>query len=890
VVQVKAESLAQPEQADADAAAALAFVAAAARISDALAQDTLLAPLDAPVLPLPHQIRALSRAVASDRVRFLLADEVGLGKTIEAGLILRELKLRGLVRRVLVVAPRGLVLQWVSEMRTHFHEEFHLVIPAEVTQARHPLGLDNLWRTYDQVVCPMDSVKPLEARRGWSPEQVAEYNRARFEDLIAAGWDLVIVDEAHRLGGSTEQVARYRLGRGLAEAAPFILLLSATPHQGKTEAFHRLMSLVDPAAFPDPSTVTRERVRRYVIRTEKRRAIDAQGKPLFQPRHTRLIPVSWEDRHAMQQILYEAVTEYVRQGYNKALRERKTYLGFLMLLMQRLVTSSTRAIRTTLERRLEVLQEASRGVAEPPPLLQEEWMDLDGQQQLESLWLLKPQVLHDEREEVESLLQYARRTELHGPDAKAEALLDWIYRLQQEEGDPHLKVLIFTEFVPTQQMLAEFLEDRNLSVVCLNGSMDLEARLRAQESFAGPTRVLISTDAGGEGLNLQFCHVVINYDMPWNPMRLEQRIGRVDRIGQAHPVRALNLLLQDTVECRVQEVLQEKLQTILAEFGVDKTGDVLDSARAEQLFEDLFIEAILHPESLTSRVDSAARQIRQVARETREADEILRDTDPLDPLEARRFLSHPLRDWVERMTLSYLRAHGGSAVQRQTSWDLTWPDGTVMRRVVFQAGPGQTDPSYRHLTLEDPRVRGLIARIPRFVRGRPVSRIRLAGLPAEVEGYWSLWKVAVHTPEWKAHRILALFLDDQERSLAATARRIWELLLTSDASIAGRVPGEEAARALDRSARAAEEHGRPIYEELIASHHRRLDAEREKGEVAFTARRRAVEGIGLTTVRAHRLAQLDQEQRAWAEKLEAASRTLPELFPVVLVRVERAAR
>ena len=315
----------------------------------------LLAPIESSVIPLPHQIKALSRAISNDRVRYLLADEVGLGKTIEAGLIMRELKLRGLVNRTLVIAPKGLVTQWVAEMRTHFGEDFCLLIPGDISAYRRISRDENIWRSHNQIICPMDSVKPLDNRRGWSREQVADYNRERFEDLIAAGWDMVIVDEAHRLGGSTDQVARYKLGQALAEAAPYLLLLSATPHQGKTDAFHRLVSLVDTDAFPDIESVTRERVRPYVIRSEKRRAITAEGKPLFKPRRTELISVTWEERHKEQRLLYDAVTEYVRDGYNQAMLEKKGYIGFLMILMQRLVTSSIHAIRTTLERRLEAL-------------------------------------------------------------------------------------------------------------------------------------------------------------------------------------------------------------------------------------------------------------------------------------------------------------------------------------------------------------------------------------------------------------------------------------------------------------------------------------------------------------------------------------------------------
>ena len=284
----------------------IAYVAAAAKVAEVLEGSTsateghvLLAPMESNVIPLPHQIHALSRAISGDRVRYLLADEVGLGKTIEAGLIMRELKLRGLVRRTLVVSPKGIATQWVAEMQTHFNEQFQLVLGDDIgTLQRLAPGADHrssAWSMFDQVIVSLDSVKPMDKRRGWTAERVAEYNRSRFEDLITAGWDLVIVDEAHRLGGSTDQVARYKLGKGLAEAAPYVLLLSATPHQGKTDAFHRLMTLLDDDAFPDMDSVSRERVAPYVIRTEKRQAIDADGKPLFKPRRTQMAPVSWEE-------------------------------------------------------------------------------------------------------------------------------------------------------------------------------------------------------------------------------------------------------------------------------------------------------------------------------------------------------------------------------------------------------------------------------------------------------------------------------------------------------------------------------------------------------------------------------------------------------------------
>jgi SNF2 family DNA or RNA helicase len=641
---VAAERLTPIEVLDDCSADHIVYVASAARVADALHQNLLLAPIESSVIPLPHQIRALSRAIAGDRVRYLLADEVGLGKTIEAGLILRELKLRGLVRRTLVIAPKGLVQQWVSEMRFHFGETFQLVLADDLrtlqriseTDSHGRASSGDPWHMFSQIVVPMDSVKPLERRKGWTASQIQEYNRERFEDLLAAGWDLIIVDEAHRLGGSTEQVARYKLGKGLANAAPYLLLLSATPHQGKTDSFHRLVSLLDEMAFPDVDSVSRERVQPYVIRTEKRKAIDAEGKPLFTPRNTQLVSIAWQDRHSAQRELYEAVTDYVREGYNLALREKRNYIGFLMILMQRMVTSSTSAIRSALGKRLEVLRSDTQEIgsterSELRMLDAESIYDLDGQEQAEILLRSKLKAFRNEQAEVQLLLDAAIRCEQSANDAKAEALLEWIYRLQAEEGDPDLKILVFTEFLSTQDMLFRFLSERGFSVVCLNGTMDLDTRTRVQQEFADHARILVSTDAGGEGLNLQFCHVVINYDMPWNPMQLEQRIGRVDRIGQRHSVRAINFVLEDSIEHRVQEVLEEKLEIIFREFGIDKTGDVLDSAQAGALFDDMYIKAILAPESLTESIEQAVSIVREQAQEARDTASVLHQMNPLIP-------------------------------------------------------------------------------------------------------------------------------------------------------------------------------------------------------------------------------------------------------------------
>ena len=872
----------------------IAYVTAAARIADALERDTLVAPLEGTVIPLPHQIYALSRAMSGDRVRYLLADEVGLGKTIEAGLVLRELKIRGLIKRILVVAPTGLVTQWVSEMRTHFNEDFRLVIPGEFATWRKIAAVDedeNLWRLHNQVVCPLDSVKPMDTRRGWSSEKVAGYNRERFEDLVTAGWDLIIIDESHRLGGSTEQVARYRLGEALAQAAPYLLLLSATPHQGKTDAFRRLLSFLDSDAFPDDDLISQESVAPYVIRTEKRNAIDAEGNPLFKPRHTQLVSVPWTETHLDQKVLYDAVTDYVRESYNQATLEKNTAIGFLMILFQRLVTSSVCAIRTALERRLDVLDLPGGQLSLFAEDVGEQWANLDSQEHMESVLSCRMKGLKNERAEVELLLSAARRCEAKGPDIKAQALLDWIHKLQREENDPKLKVLVFTEFVPTQAMLAEFLGNRGFPVACLNGSLNLDERWDVQRAFSDEAQILVSTDAGGEGLNLQFCHVIFNYDLPWNPMKIEQRIGRVDRIGQTHVVRAQNFTLEDTVEQRVREVLEEKLERILEEFGVDKLADVLDSEEGGVDFDSLYMSAVLTPEEAEARAKQLAERVRERAAASKEGSKMLGGTTNLDPSAAQKIARHQIPFWTERMTVSYLRTqadHGAEAATDDVGYRLVWPDGIKQRRTVFSRQEA-TQAGTTLLSLEHPKVRSLTARLPQFAPGQPLGAVKLDGISDKISGVWSLWRIALRTQESRSHRIMPLFVSDDGRVLAPTARAVWDRLIDLDAEhptlFAAAVVGDAAMRAYEQLHSEAETHGRSVFSELMDAHRERQAGQRKKGRRAFDARRNAVERIGLPQVRSHRLRELETEEKAWRQQLAKQDAVLPELTALILLRI-----
>ncbi|KAA2211341.1 helicase [Pseudoroseomonas oryzae] len=858
--------------------------AAAARLLDALEDNLLLAPVQSSVVPLPHQLYALNRAMARHRIRYLLADEVGLGKTIEAGLILRELKLRGMAKRILVVAPKGLVRQWQAEMRLHFGESFQFVEPAELSAFRQwRSDEENLWRLHDQVICSLDSVKPLDGRRGWTLEQLSTYNRERFENLISASWDLVIIDEAHRMGGSTDQVARYKLGAALAEAAPYLLLLSATPHQGKTDQFHRLMQLLDRDSFPDESSVTRDRVRPFVIRTEKRAAIDGEGRPLFKPRMTRLHPVAWQGRHAAQRRLYEAITEYVRHGYNQALAAKQRHVGFLMILMQRLVTSSTGAIRATLEKRLALLNQPQL----QPSLFEtadvDEWAELDGQAQVDLA--VEARGWQTEKAEVEVLLELARSTEAQGTDAKAETLLDLIYKLQQEDADPQLKVLVFTEFVPTQTMLAALLETRGFSVATLNGGMDLEARTRAQQAFARDVRILVSTDAGGEGLNLQFCHVIVNFDMPWNPMRVEQRIGRVDRIGQPHVVRAINLVLEDTVEHRVREVLEAKLAVIAEEFGVDKAADVMDSVEADGLFDELFVHGLQNPDAIEAECNAVASHLRSAVAESRRNVDLLAGNQELDAEGARKWRDHPAQFWLERAITTGLPGKGGAATKDGDTWRLRWVDGSETVGACFDARTAASRPDVEWVTLEDARARAVVAELPRCVDGQPLPVVEVGGLPDTVRGVWSLWQIGLSAEGFGRRRFLAVFVTDEGRTFMPTARRIWDLLVTERIRLVGlsseKVPG----RRFQDSKRAAAANGEQVFAELAEEHAARIREERDRACHAYEVRYQAIGRIGLPSVREYRRRRLRAEHETRMARLDAAEIRVPDLHSVLMLRV-----
>ncbi|MEQ8192726.1 MAG: helicase-related protein, partial [Candidatus Eremiobacterota bacterium] len=548
----------------------------------------------------------------------------------------------------------------------------------------------------------------------------------------------------------------------------------------------------------------------------------------------------------------------------------------LMVLLQKLVTSSTEAIKTTLEKRLNALSPDGNLPEELEESLEED-IDFD---EISDVFRVK---MDSEIEEVKNLLSLAEKCSNAGYDAKTEALIDRIYCLTSEEEEPDLKFLIFTEFVATQKMLQKYLTERGFSVAILNGSFGLTERADVQKVFAEKVRILISTDAGGEGINLQFCHIVINYDIPWAPAKLEQRIGRVDRIGQSHRVKAINFFFKNTVESRVYEVLQIKLKKISEEFGIDKTSDILDSGEAEKEFRNLYINSIIKPETVEHEVERVASELLQRAKKAKDRWDKLHSKKELKHEEAEKILGHPLPYWVEKMVVNYLISHGKGLEKGLFGYNLFWEDGEIMKNIIFSRENIKNGNS-ENLSIEHPKVMKLIKNLPLFVPGEKVPKIYIKDLPPGVNGYWSLWKILLQTPSYRKERIMPLFRQEDGRIFKTTAHRLWDIFLSHDSHIecCGEICGDEAELIYMEMEDLAIKYGEDVMNELKENHRDFLRKEREKGEYAFNARRKAVERIGLTEVKNYRLRLLEKEKDLWNEGMAQKEYAIPDISCLII--------
>ena len=857
----------------------LIYQTSAARIIEAYSNENILSPVESKVIPLPHQINVLNRVLESkDSIRFLLSDEVGLGKTIEAGLILKELKIRGAVSRILILVPRGLMIQWVQEMKNKFDENFKIIEPQEFSKFD-----GNIWETFDQIIVSIDSVKPVDIRKGWSKEKIEQYNQNRFYNLISARWDLVIIDESHKLSGTTRYVSRFKLGKGISENTPNLLLLSATPHQGNREQFCRLMSLLDENAFPTPDLITKDKIQPFVVRTEKRAVINDEGDLLFTKRTTTLESVEWSEKHSRQKNLYEHVTDYVLNGYNQAKEENRQYMGFLMILMQRLVSSSTYAITSALERRLSVLNEEEE--QKKSDQIEDDWDEKDGQTQLDEIFnkLLHP--LINERETVQDLLSLAKKCGLEGPDAKAEFLHGLLLKTQKKENEPSTKFLIFTEFTATQKMLEEFLTRNGYETVILNGSMSMYDREEVQEKFSRDAQIMISTEAGGEGLNLQFCHNVINYDLPWNPMRIEQRIGRVDRIGQKFPVSATNLSLKDTVETRVRQILEEKLHIILIDLGIDKLSDVIDSSDIDADFNKVYVNSVTNPENIKSTVDNFVGTLKSKIDAEIKSKDLIASEKNLGIKDVTKIREHRLPIWTKTMTISYVLENGGSFSKKNIGYDIRWPDGEMMNDISFLKDDAEQN-NLNFISLENKKIRNIVNTTANFVSGQKIIQILLEQIPSTIEGLWSLWQVGIKENK-SILKIFPMFIHKDGRNLAPTANQVWDTLI-ENSQFSQQDFNEDYTSCYNKMYEMASNHAKNIFSNLVDLHNNNISRELQKMKSFFEHQKETIQKLGLESVKKHRLDKLELEEIKFQQETQKLKDIHPEFKAISIVYVKGA--
>jgi len=570
------------------------------RIRYAYSYDPYFAVSLSGIQTLPHQIEAVyGKMLPQPRLRFLLADDPGAGKTIMAGLFIKEVKLRGAAEKILIIVPASLRMQWQDELLRFFNEYF-IIVDADLD--RHQAL--NIWQKESQIITSIDYAKQENVR----------------ERIWQQDWDVVIVDEAHKCSAYTkrrsnrspevEKTKRYRLVEKLSFRPNHFLFLTATPHYGDDDRFCHFLRLLDPDIFPEPHKFQREikdikglifpnKDNPWILRRLKENLCDLNGRPLFTKRYAVTIPfkLSLEEYE-----LYEAVTEYLNRflAIRGSGRTRQS-IALTRTVFQRRLASSSCAIYKSLKRRLQRQKEFLQEIENLPPSEQIKMLerrrgvtvdeeidegDLDerDRDKLFNQFTVVREIneLKEEIASLKDLIERAKKVYEQTPDTKLKALKECLERAEfLELRDGRGKLLIFTEHRDTLSYLREQMEKWGFSVCEIHGGMDAHERKRAEEEFRTNAQICVATEAAGEGINLQFCHLIINYDIPWNPARLEQRMGRVHRIGQKRDVYVFNFVAEEAIDGRpviegkVLRRLLDKLEKMRNALGGDRVYDVI---------------------------------------------------------------------------------------------------------------------------------------------------------------------------------------------------------------------------------------------------------------------------------------------------------------------------
>ncbi len=576
--------------------------------------------------PLPHQLEAVyDYFLKLPRIRFLLADDPGAGKTIMAGLLLKELKIRGLVKRTLIITPANLSFQWQRELKEKFREQFE-VVRSDVLRANYGM---NPWQDRHQVVTSISWVSRVEDAR---------------DSLLRSRWDLIIVDEAHKMAAysADKKTLAYKLGEALSGMTDHYLLMTATPHKGDPVNFCLFLELLDRDVYGDVKSLE-EAMRRnhapFYLRRTKEALVSfpdqhtGQVKKLFTKRDVRTASF---DLDGEEYEFYDALTRYVEDQSIKATSDdsaRGRALTFTMAMLQRRFASSVYAVRRSLER----MREKRRKVLDNPRAFVLKQLDIpddldelpeeereDYLEQIETATIsIDPAVLRDEIAQLGRLIDQACALEQREVESKLARLRE-VLQDNAVLSNPDMKLLVFTEHKDTLDYLAGDgregrplgrLRQWGLKVTQIHGGMKIGdrdtkgTRISAEREFREEAQVLVATEAAGEGINLQFCWFMVNYDIPWNPVRLEQRMGRIHRYGQEHDCLIFNFAAVNTREGRVLQKLLERLRQIRDELGSDQVFDVVGEVFPSNLLEKLFREMYAQRTALP---DIEARIVQEV--------------------------------------------------------------------------------------------------------------------------------------------------------------------------------------------------------------------------------------------------------------------------------------
>lgn len=588
--------------------------------------------------PLPHQLEAVyDYFVKLPRIRFLLADDPGAGKTIMAGLLLKELKIRGLMKRTLIVAPANLTFQWQREMADKFREKFEIV-RGQVLRASYGT---NPWQDKNQVITSVSWVSRIEDAR---------------ESLLRSRWDLVIVDEAHKMSAADPEhkTLAYKLGEALSGLTDHYLLMTATPHKGDPKHFCLFLRLLDPDVYGDVKSLEEAMQRNsapFYLRRTKEALVTfpdpdtGEVRRLFTRRIVKTVPFQLDQD---EWDFYDALTRYVEDQSIKAQAVNATtgrVIGFTMAMLQRRMASSIFAVRRSLER---MRDKRKKIVKDPETYRQEQiskklpddYEDLTEEEQLEILSQLEeavasvdPAALKEEISTLDRLIEQARLLEQREIETKLNKLREVI----TEQGvfkDPTMKLLVFTEHKETLDYLVSKLTDWGLSVTQIHGGMKIGdrdtpgTRLHAERIFRerDGAQVMVATEAAGEGINLQFCWLMINYDIPWNPARLEQRMGRIHRYGQEKDCLILNFVATNTREGRVLEKLFERVRQIEEDLDPQRSGkvfnvlgDIFSANQLDRMIREMYLRNQTE-ESIKQRIvrEIDSRRFRRITESTLE--------------------------------------------------------------------------------------------------------------------------------------------------------------------------------------------------------------------------------------------------------------------------------